>query len=138
MTEGAFAMIKGIDHIAIAVADIASAESFLKQAFGLEAGAVEEVPSQGVRVAFFDVGGVSLELLEPLDEASGLHKFLEKRGAGLHHIALRVDDIPSALAHLKSLGVRLIDEEPREGAHGKRIAFVHPKNETGTLIELCE
>jgi methylmalonyl-CoA/ethylmalonyl-CoA epimerase len=98
----------------------------------------EDVPSQKVRVAFFKVGDVRLELLEPTDPASSVATFLEKRGEGLHHVAYTVDNIEQRLAELKSGQIRLIDETPRSGAHNTQIAFLHPKSSGGVLTELCQ
>lgn len=131
-------MIDKIDHIAIAVEDVSAAASFFKKAFGIETSHTEDVPQQGVRIAFINVGGVHIELIQPLDESSRLNNFLSKRGAGLHHIAFAVSDLEKSLSALKKSGVRLIDEEPRKGAGNKKIAFVYPSKTTGLLIELCE
>jgi len=130
--------IKGLDHISIAVHDIAEAAAFFEKSLGLKVAHTEDIPAQGVKVAFIALGGVSIELIQPLDESSNLTRYLAKRGAGLHHIAFKVDDIASCLAQMKTAGIRLIDETPRAGAHGKKIAFVYPDKSTGTLIELCE
>jgi methylmalonyl-CoA/ethylmalonyl-CoA epimerase len=127
---------KAIDHIGIAVHSIADRRDFYEHLLGAEFESVEEVPTQKVRVAFFKVGEVRLELLEPTDSSSTIATFLEKRGEGLHHLAYRVDDIKQRLAELKADGVRLIDEAPRGGAHGTRIAFLHPKSSGGVLTEL--
>lgn len=130
--------IKALDHISIAVHDVAEAAAFFEKSFGLKVAHTEDIPEQGVKVAFIELGGVSIELIQPLDESSSLHKYLSKRGPGMHHIALNVDDIESCLANMKATGSRLIDEIPRKGAHGKKIAFVYPNKSTGVLIELCE
>jgi methylmalonyl-CoA/ethylmalonyl-CoA epimerase len=127
---------KAIDHIGIAVRSIADRRDYYEHLLGAEFEAVEEVPTQKVRVAFFKVGDVRLELLEPTDASSTIATFLEKRGEGLHHVAYRVDDIEQRLAELKVDGVRLIDETPRNGAHDTRIAFMHPKSSAGVLTEL--
>ena len=99
---------------------------------------IEEVADQKVRVGFFRVGDVRLELLEPTDPSSTIAAFLDKKGEGLHHVAYTVEDIESRIAELKQGGVRMIDETPRPGAHHTRIAFVHPKSSCGVLTELCE
>ncbi|HXH08004.1 MAG TPA: methylmalonyl-CoA epimerase [Vicinamibacterales bacterium] len=125
-----------LDHVAVAVRDIAEALAFYRDALGLEPGAVEEVPSQGVRAHFIDLGGTWLELLEPLGADSPVARFLERRGPGLHHVTLRVDDIHGALARLRARGVRLVDEVPRRGARGALVAFVHPSSAHGVLVEL--
>jgi lactoylglutathione lyase/methylmalonyl-CoA/ethylmalonyl-CoA epimerase len=130
-------MIKKIDHIAIVVRSIEEALQVYEGAMGIELTEVEEVPEQAVRVAFLPVGESKLELVEPLTMDSGVAKFLEKRGEGMHHICLEVEDIEAALQDLAAKGVRLIDEQPRQGAHG-RIAFLHPKSAHGVLIELIE
>jgi len=127
-----------LDHIGIAVADLNEALAFYRDALGLEIGAVEEVASQRVRATFIPAGAAALELLEGTAEDSPIAKFVAKRGPGLHHITLRVDDIQAALAMLKERGVRLIDETPRTGAHGSLVAFVHPSAAHGVLVELVQ
>jgi methylmalonyl-CoA/ethylmalonyl-CoA epimerase len=129
---------KAINHIGIAVKSIEERRSFYEDILGAEFETIEDVPSQKVKVGFFKVGDVRLELLEPTDPASSVASFLEKRGEGLHHVAYTVDDLDKRLAELKSGGVRLIDESPRPGAHHMRIAFVHPKSSGSVLTELCE
>ena len=130
-------VIKKIDHIAIVVRSIEEALQVYEGALGLELTDVKEVPEQAVRVAFLPVGESKIELVEPLTADGGIARFLEKRGEGLHHICLEVDDIEAALQDLAAQGVRLIDEQPRQGAHG-RVAFLHPKSAHGVLIELIE
>ena len=125
-----------LDHVGIAVANLSDALAFYRDALGLEVEAPEEVASQRVRAHFIPVGDWAIELLEATAEDSPIAKYLAKRGPGLHHITLRVDDIRAALAHLKAKGVRLIDETPREGAHGSLVAFVHPAGAHGVLVEL--
>ena len=135
-----------LDHIGIAVKDLQAALAFYRDALGLEIEAPEEVPSQHVRAHFIPVGearhrgggapGVRLELLEATSAESPIAKYIDKRGPGLHHITLRVPDIRTALAELNARGARLIDEEPRPGAEGSLIAFVHPSATGGVLIEL--
>jgi methylmalonyl-CoA epimerase len=125
-----------LDHIGIAVADLAQALAFYRDALGLDVEPPEEVPSQRVRAHFVPVGEAAIELLEPTAADSPIAKFVEKRGPGVHHVTLRVDDIRGALGRLKARGVRLIDEEPREGAGGALIAFVHPASTHGVLVEL--
>lgn len=129
---------KAVNHLGIAVESIDKHREFYEQVLGAAFEAIEEVPSQKVRVAFYRVGDVRLELLEPTDPTSAVAGFLAKRGEGLHHVAYTVDDIETRLAELKAGGVRLIDESPRPGAHQMRIAFVHPKSSAGVLTELCE
>jgi methylmalonyl-CoA/ethylmalonyl-CoA epimerase len=125
-----------LDHVGIAVADIGDAMAFFRDALGLEIDTVENVPSQRVRAHFIAVGDASLELLEATADDSPIAKFVAKRGPGLHHITLRVDDIAAAIAQLKARGVRLIDERPRPGAHGSLVAFIHPSSAHGVLVEL--
>ena len=125
-----------LDHIGIAVRSIADAKIY--QALGLDVDHVETVQTQGVKTAFLSVGDASLELLEPLGPESSVAKFIEKRGEGIHHICLRVDDIESHLTRLKAAGFRLINEAPVPGAHGCRVAFLHPAAGNGVLIELSE
>lgn len=129
---------QAINHIGIAVKSIEAHREFYENVLGATFEGLEEVPSQLVKVGFFKVGDVRLELLEPTDPSSSVATFLEKRGEGLHHVAYTVDNIVERLAELKSGGVRLIDESPRPGAHHTRIAFVHPKSSGGVLTELCE
>lgn len=130
-------MIKKIDHLAIVVHNIEEALQIYEGALGLELTDVEEVPEQAVRIAFLPVGDSEIELVEPLTADSGTAKFLDKRGEGLHHICLEVDDIEAALRDLAAKGIRLIDKQPRQGAHG-RVAFLHPKGAHGVLVELIE
>ena len=125
-----------LDHIGIAVGDLSQALAFYRDALGLDVVPPEEVPSQRVRAHFVPVGEATIELLEPTSADSPIAKFIEKRGPGVHHVTLRVDDIRAALARLKARGVRLIDEAPREGAEGALIAFVHPASTHGVLVEL--
>jgi methylmalonyl-CoA epimerase len=127
-----------LDHIGIAVSNIDEALKFYRDALGLEVEAAEEVASQGVRAHFVPAGESALELLEATAEDSPIARFVAKRGPGLHHITLRVDDIAAALAQLKARGVRLIDNVPRPGAHGSRVAFIHPASAHGVLVELKE
>lgn len=131
-------MIHKIDHIAVAVSSIEEAARFYTESLGLEVGGTEVVAEQRTRVAFIQVGEVRIELVEPTDEDSPVAKFLQSRGQGVHHIALATTDIEGDLASLAEKGVRLIDARPRIGAHGARIAFVHPKSSGGVLYELCQ
>ena len=135
-TERAKSSRAVLDHIGIAVKDLPSALAFYRDALGLEIDAPEEVASEHVRAYFVPVGGARLELLEATAPDSAIAKFVERRGPGLHHITLRVDDIGAVLARLKARGVRLIDEAPRRGAGASLIAFVHPSSTGGVLIEL--
>jgi methylmalonyl-CoA/ethylmalonyl-CoA epimerase len=125
-----------LDHIGIAVSDLSEALRFYRDALGLEVESPEEVPSQRVRAHFIPAGESALELLEATDDTSPIAKYTAKRGPGLHHITLRVDDIVAALATLKQRGVRLIDDDPRPGAHGSLVAFIHPSSAHGVLVEL--
>lgn len=127
-----------IDHIGIATRQLGEATAVWREALGLELESTEEVAEQGVRVAMMPIGETHIELLEPLRQDSPVGKFLEKRGPGLHHIAIRVDDIQVALKKLKEKGARLIDETPRLGAGGCLVAFVHPASTNGVLLELVE
>jgi methylmalonyl-CoA/ethylmalonyl-CoA epimerase len=125
-----------LDHVGIAVKDLAAALAFYRDALGLDVEPPENVASQAVRAHFVHVGDSKLELLEATAEDSPIAKYIDKRGPGLHHITLRVDDLDAAIARLKARGLRLIDEVPREGAEGSRIAFVHPSSAHGVLVEL--
>ena len=130
--------VEKIAHIGIAVESIEQWIGFYRDVLGLDYGGFEEVPEQKVRVAFLTIGESSIELLEPTSDESPIAKFLEKRGSGIHHIAIQVDDIEAALARHREAGARLIDNEPRIGAHNMKIAFIHPKASGGVLLELCE
>ena len=125
-----------LDHIGIAVRSIKGPSVY--EALGLTVDHVEAVETQGVRTAFLPAGECNLELLEPLSPESPIAKFIEKRGEGIHHICFRVDDIEAHLAKLKAQGFRLINESPVPGAHGCRVAFLHPAAGNGVLIELSE
>ncbi|MFN2455219.1 MAG: methylmalonyl-CoA epimerase [Pyrinomonadaceae bacterium] len=127
-----------IEHIGIATRGLEESLGFWRDALGLEVKDFEDVEDQGVRVAMLPVGETRVELLEPTRDDSPIAKFLEKRGAGIHHIAVRVDDIRATLASLKKRGVRLIDETPRIGADNCLVAFVHPSSGGGVLLELVE
>ena len=125
-----------LDHIGIAVRSLAQAKIY--EDLGLTVEHVETVETQRVKTAFLSVGDSNLELLEPTSPDSPIAKFIEKRGEGIHHICLRVDDIESHLARLEAKGYRLINESPVPGAHGCRVAFLHPAAGNGVLIELSE
>jgi methylmalonyl-CoA/ethylmalonyl-CoA epimerase len=125
-----------LDHIGIAVRSIETARIY--EDLGLEVDHVETVASQGVKTAFLSVGDSRLELLEPTGESSPVAKFIEKRGEGVHHLCFRVDDIDAELERLKAKGYRLINEAPVPGAHGCRVAFLHPSAGSGVLIELSQ
>src|SRR5215207_7809669 len=125
-----------LDHIGIAVKDLRAALAFYRDALGLEIEAPEEVASDRVRAHFVPVGEAKLELLEATTADSPIAKYVDKRGPGLHHITLRVDDIEAALAQLKAHGATLVDAKPRAGADGSLVAFVHPSSADGVLVEL--
>lgn len=125
-----------LDHVGIAVSDLPAALAFYRDALGLHVEPPEDVETQHVRAHFIPVGGSTLELLEATAPASAIARFVEKRGPGLHHITLSVENIDAAIAHLKTRGVRLIDQEPRPGAEGARVAFIHPAAAHGVLVEL--
>jgi LAO/AO transport system kinase len=127
-----------LDHIGIAVGDLEEALAFYRDALGLEVDAPETVASQRVRAHFIPAGAAALELLEATSDDSPIAKYVARRGPGLHHVTLRVDDIRASLARLRDHGVRLIDETPRPGAHGSLVAFVHPSSAHGVLVELKE
>jgi methylmalonyl-CoA/ethylmalonyl-CoA epimerase len=131
-------MIKRIDHIAIVVPDIEQALGFWQEALGLDLTHLENVPDQESLVAFLPSGESEVELVRPTTETSGVARYLSKRGPGMHHICFEVDDIADTLAHLKERGVELIDETPKIGTGGKKIAFVHPRSTGGVLVELYE
>ncbi len=129
---------KALNHVGIAVRSIDEQRPFYEDVLGAEFEGFEDVPTQKVRVAFFKVESVRLELLEPTEEDSPVAKFLEKRGEGLHHLAFTVQDIQERIDQIKEAGLRMIDETPRTGAHNMKIAFMHPKSTHGVLTELCE
>jgi len=127
-----------IDHVGIAVYSIEAASRLYGDVLGFKSGGIEEIPDQKVRVAFFRIGNTRIELLEPTADDSPVAKFLAKKGSGVHHIAYRVENLPATLVALKVAGIQLIDETPRDGAHGMKIAFAHPKSTGGVLTEFCE
>jgi len=127
---------KGLDHVAIAVKDLDKAISLYRDALGLELTEVEEVPEQKVRTAIFGHGMGRVELISPTTPDSGVARFLDKRGEGLHHICVEVDDLEAAMAALQAKGAPLIDAEPKPGAGGAKVAFIHPKGTGGVLLEL--
>lgn len=130
-------MLQKIDHIGIAVHSITVARTFYEEILGLVCTKEEVVASQQVRTAFFSLGDVHLELLEPTDPACALAQFLEKKGEGFHHIAYKTDDIAAQLAQASAKGCQLIHEVPFTGAGGKQVAFLHPKSSHGILTEFC-
>ncbi len=129
-------MIQKINHIGIAVKNLDEAVKFY-ESIGLTLESIEEIPSQKVKVAFFKIGCSRIELLMPTSEDSPIAKSIEKKGEGIHHLAFSVDDIHQSLTDAKTANIQLIDQEPRPGAHGSEIAFLHPKSTLGTLIEFC-
>lgn len=130
--------VKNIDHIGVAVKSIDESLKFWEEALGIKCHGVEEVAEQKVKTAFLPVDDTEIELLEGTCPESPVAKFIEKNGQGMHHLAIRVKDLEATLEDLKAKGVRLIDEKPRIGAGGSKIAFVHPKASGGVLLELCE
>ena len=131
-------MIEKIDHIGIAVRSIEKTSELLSNILGLKVAGEENVEKQKVKVAFLPLGDSELELLESTSPEGPIARFIKKKGEGIQHIAFRVDNIEKALEKLKKEGVRLIDEKPRYGAGGAKIAFLHPKSTNGILVELCE
>ena len=130
--------IKHIDHIGIAVKTIEQAGKFYTDVLGLEIMDIENVADQKVNVAFLPITDSEVELLESTHEDGPVAKFIEARGEGIQHSAFRVENIEEALAELKAKGIRLIDQQPRKGAGGAKIAFIHPKETNGVLVEICE
>jgi methylmalonyl-CoA/ethylmalonyl-CoA epimerase len=131
-------MIERIHHLGIAVRDLQKAVSLYRDVFGLDFEGYEEVAEQGVRTAIFRVGEVRIELLESTSPEGPVGKFIERRGEGIHHICFEVTDIEVAISRTAERGVRMIDETPRMGVHGTRVAFLHPKSTGGVLIEYAE
>lgn len=131
-------MVKKVDHIGIAVKNLDESLKFYENVLGLKAAGTEVVEEQKVKVAFLPTGDSEVELLEATSEDSPIAKFIEKNGEGIQHIAYRVDDVEAAIAKMKELGMRMIDEKPRYGAGGAKIAFCHPKSTGGVLVELCQ
>jgi methylmalonyl-CoA/ethylmalonyl-CoA epimerase len=131
-------MIKKINHVAIVVPDIAESRNFWVEALGMSVSRVDTVLEQDVTVAFLPVGESDIELLEPLSEESGVARYMQKRGPGIHHICLEVEDIEGMLLRLKNAGIPLIDETPKISHDGKKLAFVHPKGTGGVLVELYQ
>lgn len=130
--------MKKVDHIGIAVRSLDEVIPYYTDTLGCPLMKIEEVASQKVRVAFIDAGNIKLELLEPMDTSSPIHKFLEKKGEGIHHIAFGVENIEQRMEELKNDGVQLLNDEPKNGAGGALVAFLHPKSSNGVLYELCE
>ncbi|WP_342525514.1 methylmalonyl-CoA epimerase [Chryseomicrobium sp. FSL W7-1435] len=130
--------MKKVDHIGVAVNSLDEALPYYTETLGLPLLGIEEVESEQVKVAFLDAGNLKIELLEPMSEKSAIHTFLEKKGPGMHHIAFGVESIQTRLDDLKENGVRLLHEQPKTGAGGALVAFIHPKSSHGVLYELCE
>ncbi|MDX1417796.1 MAG: methylmalonyl-CoA epimerase [Candidatus Promineifilaceae bacterium] len=127
-----------INHVAILLPELEAGKNFWVDALGLSLEKIEEVPEQEVEIAFLPVGESHIELVSPTNETSGVARYLEKKGPGLHHICLEVDDIAATLTQLKQNDIQLIDEEPRVAPSGKKLAFIHPKGTGGVLVELYE
>jgi len=130
--------VKQIDHVAVVVEDLEKALAFWRDALGLDLHELREVPAEKSQVAFLPLPGSEVELVKPTTDDSGIAKYLAKRGPGMHHLCVEVDDIEGMLAQLKAKGVRLINEEPRTASDGKKYAFVHPESASGVLVELYQ
>ncbi len=130
--------VKGLNHVGIAVRSIEAQRPFYESILGAEFEGIEELASEKVRIGFFRVHDVRLELLEPTDPTSVVQKFLDDRGEGLHHLAFTVDDLAARITELRAAGLRMIDEQPRAGAKSMQIAFIHPRSCHGVLTELCQ
>jgi methylmalonyl-CoA/ethylmalonyl-CoA epimerase len=130
--------VKQINHVAVVVDDMEKALAFWRDALGMELHGLRDVPAENSRVAFLPLPGSEVELVQPTTDDSGIAKYLAKRGPGMHHLCLEVDNIEAMLAQLKSKGVRLINEEPRTAADGKKYAFIHPESTSGVLVELYQ
>jgi methylmalonyl-CoA/ethylmalonyl-CoA epimerase len=130
--------VKQINHVAVVVDDMEKALSFWRDALGMELQGVRDVPAEKSRVAFLPLPGSEVELVQPTTDDSGIAKYLARRGPGMHHIGLEVDDIEGMLAQLSAKGVRLINETPRTAADGKKYAFIHPESTSGVLVELYQ
>ncbi len=138
MTINPLPALGPVDHIGVAVADLAEGKRLYGEVFGLRLEFEEEVPTERVRVAAFDGGGLRIELLESTDPDGPIGRFLARRGPGIHHVCYRVEDVDLVLARLKAAGVPTLDETARPGAHGCRVAFLHPKGTGGVLIEISQ
>jgi len=130
--------VKQINHVAVVVEDMEKALSFWRDALGMELHELRDVPAEKSQVAFLPLPGSEVELVLPTTDDSGIAKYLAKRGAGMHHVCLEVDDIDGMMVQLKSKGVRLINDEPRTAADGKKYAFIHPESTSGVLVELYQ
>ena len=130
--------VKALNHIAVVVDDMEKSLAFWRDALGMELHGLNEVPAEKSQVAFLPLAGSEIELVKPTSDDSGIAKYLAKRGPGMHHICIEVDDIEGMLAQLTSRGIRLINEEPRSTADGRKYAFVHPESTSGVLVELYQ
>jgi methylmalonyl-CoA/ethylmalonyl-CoA epimerase len=130
--------VKQINHVAVVVDDMEKALSFWRDALGMELHELREVPAEKSQVAFLPLPGSEVELVKPTSNDSGIARYLAKRGPGMHHICLEVDEIDGMMAQLKSKGIRLINEEPRQAVDGKKYAFIHPESTAGVLVELYQ
>jgi methylmalonyl-CoA/ethylmalonyl-CoA epimerase len=130
--------IKRIDHVAIVISDTETALAFWKDALGMDLSHIEDVPEEKSQVVFLPAGDSEIELVLPTSSDSGLARYLEKRGPGMHHICLEVDNLEAMLMQLKEKGIQLINEEPVYGSNGKKYAFIHPKSASGVMVELYE
>lgn len=131
-------IVKKVDHIGIAVKNLDETIPYYTETLGLKVLKIEEVASESVRVAFIDAGNVKLELLEPMSDQSAIHTFIEKKGEGIHHIAFGVEGIEERMIELREKGIRILNEQPKIGAGGAQVAFLHPKSSFGVLYELCD
>ena len=132
------ARVLRIDHVAILVGDMDDSLAFWQEALGIELTQVKDMPAEQARIAFLPTGGSEVELVQPTTADSGLARYLEKRGSGMHHLCLEVDDIEGMLAQLKDKGIQLINEQARQGEDGRKYAFIHPKSAFGVMVELYE
>lgn len=131
-------VVKAINHVAVVVSDMEQSLSFWRDALGIELHELRDVPAEKSQVAFLPLAGAEVELVMPTTDDSGIAKYLAKRGQGMHHLCLEVDDIDSMLAQLKTKNIRLVNEEPRTAADGKKYAFIHPESTGGVLVELYQ
>ena len=132
------ASVRSIHHVAVVVADMSAALAFWRDALGMQLSDLRDVAAEQSQVAFLPTQSAELELVLPTTGDSGIARYLAKRGPGMHHVCLEVDDLASMLAQLKDKGIRLIDEEPKAGSNGRRYAFVHPESTGGVLVELYQ
>ena len=137
-TESLMPKVKAINHVAVVVDDMDKSLSFWRDALGIRLQELRDVPAEKSQVAFLPLAGSEIELVKPTSDDSGIAKYLAKRGPGMHHICVEVDDIEGMLAQLKSRGIRLINETPRLAADGKKYAFVHPESTSGVLVEIYQ